>query len=316
MRIVVTGGAGFVGSHLCDRLLDEGHEVVCIDNLLTGTEENIAHLAAHDRFEFINYDVSQYVSVDGPVDAILHLASPASPEDYLNYPIQTLKVGALGTHNTLGLAVAKGARFLLASTSEIYGDPQIHPQPESYWGHVNPVGPRAVYDEAKRFAEAITMAYHHDKTHAVDTKIVRIFNTFGPRMRMDDGRALPNFFSQALADIPLTLYGDGSHTRTLCYVDDTVEGIYRLLLSEEHAPVNIGGTEEITILEMARAVIELVNSKSKIIHQELPEDDPKIRKPDLTKASKILDWMPKIPWQEGLQHTYDYFNKKKKEAGA
>ena len=307
MRAVITGGAGFLGSHLCEKLLSAGWDVLCMDNLVTGAEPNIAHLANNQRFRVQRHDVSAYIDVPGPVDYVLHFASPASPVDYARLPIQTLKVGALGTHNTLGLALAKKAKFLLASTSECYGDPTITPQPETYWGHVNTIGPRGVYDEAKRFAEAMTMAYHRAK--GVDTHIVRIFNTYGPRMRLNDGRALPNFIYQALTAQPITVYGDGSQTRSFCYVDDLIEGIYRLMLSDEHLPVNIGNPEEITIGEFAKRVKQITGSASEIIFKPLPEDDPKQRCPDITKAKTLLKWEPKVGLQEGLSLTLDYFKK-------
>jgi dTDP-glucose 4,6-dehydratase len=302
---VVTGGAGFLGSHLCDRLLAEGNRVVAIDNLITGDVKNIAHLIGHADFRFVKHDVTEYIFLDGPVDYILHFASPASPIDYLKLPIQTLKVGSLGTHKALGLAKAKNARFLLASTSEVYGDPLIHPQPESYWGNVNPVGLRGVYDEAKRFAEAMTMAYR--RYHGVDTRIVRIFNTYGPRMRINDGRAIPAFLSQALRGEDVTVFGDGHQTRSVCYVDDLIEGIYRLLMSSEMDPVNIGNQDEITMLELAREIVELVGSKSRIVHRPLPEDDPKVRQPDTTRARTILSWQARISRREGLARTVEYF---------
>lgn len=306
-RTLITGGAGFLGSHLCDRLIAEGHEVLCMDNLITGSTDNIAHLFERDdeRFTFIKHDVTNFIHVSGELDYVLHFASPASPADYLRMPIQTLKVGALGTHKALGLAKAKGARLLLASTSEVYGDPLVHPQPEDYWGNVNPIGMRGVYDEAKRFAEAITMAYQ--RYHGVETRIVRIFNTYGPRMRIDDGRALPTFMSQALNGEPLTVYGDGSQTRSFCYVDDLVEGIYRLLLSDENEPVNIGNTQEITIKEFAEEIIDLTGSKSTITYEELPKDDPQVREPDITKARETLGWSPTVDRREGLRKTLDYF---------
>ena len=307
MRAVITGGAGFLGSHLCDYMIEKGWEVLCVDNFITGAEPNIAHLRQHPRFRFDRQDVSQYIEVPGAVDAVLHFASPASPPDYLKFPIPTLKVGALGTHNTLGLAMAKKARFLLASTSECYGDPEVNPQPETYWGHVNPIGPRGVYDEAKRFAEAITMAYH--RYHGVNTHIVRIFNTYGPRMRLNDGRALPNFLFQALSGEPITVYGDGKQTRSFCYVSDLVEGIYRLLESDEHEPVNIGNPQEITILEFAERVRALAGAKVPIIFRPLPQDDPKQRCPDITKARRILNWEPKVSLEEGLRRTYEFFQK-------
>ena len=306
MRTVITGGAGFVGSHLCERFLAEGHEVVCVDNLLTGTLNNIDHLKADARFQFVKHDVSEPLEVDGAVDNVLHFASPASPADYLAHPIPTLKVGALGTHNALGLAKAKDARFLLASTSEVYGDPEVHPQREDYWGNVNPIGPRGCYDEAKRFAEAITMAYH--RYHGVKTHIVRIFNTYGPRMRLNDGRVLPNFMSQALKGEPITIYGKGDQTRSFCYVTDLVDGIYRLLFSDHPLPVNIGNPAEITVLQLAEEIIALVEgTKSQIVHEELPQDDPKRRRPDITKAQTLLDWNPTIDRADGLKRTLEYF---------
>jgi len=308
LRAVVTGGAGFLGSHLCDYLIEKGWDVLCVDNFITGAESNVAHLLQHPRFRFDRQDVSRHVEVPGEVDAVLHFASPASPPDYLKFPIQTLKVGALGTHNTLGLAMAKKARFMLASTSECYGDPEVNPQPESYWGHVNPIGPRGVYDEAKRFAEAITMAYF--RYHGVDTHIVRIFNTYGPRMRLNDGRALPNFLYQALAGEPITVYGDGRQTRSFCYVSDLIEGIYRLLESKEHEPVNIGNPQEITILEFAERVRALAGADVPIVFRPLPQDDPKQRCPDITRARRILNWEPKVNLEEGLRRTYDFFRQK------
>lgn len=305
---VVTGGAGFLGSHLCDRLLAEGHRVVCVDNLVTGDTANISHLMGQKRFRFVNHDVTDYIFIDGPIHHVLHFASPASPIDYLKLPIQTLKVGSLGTHKALGLAKAKGARFLLASTSEVYGDPLVHPQPESYWGNVNPIGSRGVYDEAKRFGEAMTMAYH--RFHGVDTRIVRIFNTYGPRMRVNDGRAIPAFMSQALRQEDVTVFGDGSQTRSVCYVDDLIEGIFRLLMSDIREPVNIGNPVEITMLQLAKEIIEITGSKSKIVFKELPEDDPKIRQPDITKARTLLGWQAKVDRMEGLKKTLDYFRLK------
>ncbi|GAA4461956.1 SDR family oxidoreductase [Nemorincola caseinilytica] len=304
-RILITGAAGFLGSHLCDRFLREGYEVVGMDNLLTGNIKNIEHLFPVKEFQFYHHDVTKFVHVPGNIDYILHFASPASPIDYLKMPIQTLKVGALGTHNLLGLAKAKGARILVASTSEVYGDPLIHPQTEEYWGNVNPVGPRGVYDEAKRFMESITMAYHN--YHNVETRIIRIFNTYGPRMRLDDGRALPTFMSQALRGEDVTVYGDGSQTRSFCYVDDLVEGIYRLLLSDYHKPVNIGNPAEITLLQFAEEVLALTGSKSKIVFEPLPQDDPKQRQPNITKAKEILGWEPKVDRHEGLKRTLEYF---------
>jgi dTDP-glucose 4,6-dehydratase len=305
MRILVTGGAGFLGSHLVDRLLAEGHDVVAMDNLLTGSTDNIAHLAGNRRFLYIHHNVTNYIYIKGPLDAILHFASPASPVDYLELPIQTLKVGSLGTHNALGLALAKGARFLLASTSEVYGDPLVHPQTEEYWGHVNPIGPRGVYDEAKRFAEAMTMAYH--RSHGVDTRIVRIFNTYGPRMRLNDGRVVPNFMKQALSGEPLTVYGDGSQTRSFCFVDDLIDGIYRLLLSDEVEPVNIGNPAEITILEFAERINALTGNRAGIRFEPLPKDDPKQRRPDIGKARRILGWEPRVDLADGLARTVEYF---------
>lgn len=306
-RILITGAAGFLGSHLCDRFLKEGYHVIGMDNLLTGSLKNIEHLFPEEHFEFYHHDVTKFVHVPGQIDYILHFASPASPIDYLKMPIQTLKVGALGTHNLLGLARAKNARILVASTSEVYGDPLIHPQTEEYWGNVNPVGPRGIYDEAKRFMESITMAYHN--FHGVETRIIRIFNTYGPRMRLDDGRALPTFMSQALRGEDVTVFGDGSQTRSFCYVDDLVEGIYRLLLSDYHKPVNIGNPSEITLKDFAEEVIRLTGSQSKIIYKPLPQDDPKQRQPDISKAKEILGWEPKIGRTEGLTKTLDYFKK-------
>ena len=303
-RTLITGGAGFLGSHLCDRLIAEGHEVICMDNFITGSPKNVAHLIGNPRFHLIEHDVTNYIYVDGPLDYVLHFASPASPIDYLQLPIQTLKVGALGTHKALGLAKAKDARFLLASTSEVYGDPLVHPQPETYWGNVNPVGLRGVYDEAKRFAEAMTMAYH--RYHGVETRIVRIFNTFGKRMRLDDGRALPTFMGQALQGQPLTVYGDGSQTRSFTYVDDTVEGILRLLQSDVVEPVNIGNPDELTILDFAREIIALTGSASEIVFESLPEDDPLIRQPDISRARTLLGWQPHFSRAEGLRLTLDY----------
>ncbi len=305
---IVTGGAGFLGSHLCERLLEEGCRVTCIDNMVTGRPRNIEHLLGLDNFRLIRHDVTQPIEVAGEVDYILHFASPASPMDYLELPIQTLKVGSLGTHNTLGLAKAKGARYLLASTSEVYGDPLIHPQPESYWGNVNPVGPRGVYDEAKRFAEAMVMAYR--RVHSVDTRIVRIFNTFGPRMRPRDGRVVPTFIQQALAGEPLSVFGDGSQTRSFCYVDDLVEGIWRLLQSDFPEPVNIGNPHEMTILQFAERILELTGSRSEIAFKPLPEDDPKTRQPDITRAREILGWEPKVDTPAGLERTIGYFRER------
>jgi len=332
MRNLITGGAGFLGSHLCDLLINQGHQVICMDNFITGRPENIAHLMGHEGFSFIKYNVCDYLHVDGPLDAVMHFASPASPQDYLELPIATLKVGALGTHKALGLAKAKGARFLLASTSEVYGDPLVNPQPESYWGNVNPISPRGVYDEAKRFAEAITMAYH--RYHGLDTRITRIFNTYGPRMRPNDGRVVSNFIVQALQGKPLTVFGDGSQTRSFCYVDDLVRGIVELLLAESdksvtertdrtgflsqrtepsaesmHDPVNIGNSRELTVMEIARLVLKLTGSSSSIQHQPLPVDDPKVRRPDIRKAEALLGWTPKVGLEDGLKKTIEYFRK-------
>ncbi len=304
-RTLITGGAGFLGSHLCDRFIADGHEVICMDNLITGNPDNIAHLMGHDRFSFVKHDVSNFIYVAGELDYILHFASPASPIDYLKLPIQTLKVSSLGSHNALGLAKAKGARMLIASTSEVYGDPQVHPQPESYWGHVNPIGSRGVYDEAKRFSEAITMAYH--RYHGVETRIVRIFNTYGPRMRLDDGRALPAFMGQALRGEPITVFGDGSQTRSFQYVDDLIEGIVRLLHSDTSDPVNIGNPDEVSIKEFAEEVVALTGSKSSLTFVDLPSDDPKIRQPDITRARALLDWEPRVARADGLARTLDYF---------
>ncbi len=303
-RILITGGAGFIGSHLCRHFLNKGYSVVCMDNLLTGSADNIADLRSPD-FSFIKQDVTEHLFLAGPLDYILHFASPASPVDYLKLPIQTLKVGSLGTHKALGLAKEKEAVFLLASTSEVYGDPLVHPQPESYWGNVNPIGPRGVYDEAKRFAEALTMAYH--LAHGVDTKIVRIFNTYGPRMRMEDGRAIPTFLGQALRGSDLTIFGEGRQTRSFCFVDDLVEGIYRLLLSGENQPVNLGNPVEMTVLELAREILSITGSSSKIVHQPLPVDDPKVRQPDIQRAREILDWEPAVTLSDGLQRTIEDF---------
>lgn len=304
---VVTGGAGFLGSHLCERLLNEGHNVICMDNLLTGSIDNVEHLHNNPRFCFIKTDVTNYIYTSVPVDYVFHFASPASPVDYLKFPIQTLKVGSLGTHKALGFAKAKGARFLIASTSEVYGDPEIHPQVEEYWGNVNPVGPRGVYDEAKRFAEAMTLAYN--RFHGVETRIVRIFNTYGERMRINDGRAIPAFVSQALNGEHLTVFGDGSQTRSVCYVTDLVDGIYKLMMSDYDMPVNIGNPDEITMLELAQEIIELTGSSSRIIFKELPQDDPKVRQPDITKARSILKWEPTVNRKEGLLRTIEYFRK-------
>lgn len=307
-RVLITGGAGFLGSHLCDRYLEEGYQVICMDNLITGNADNIAHLIGNDNFEFIKHDVTNYIHVGGELDLILHFASPASPIDYLQMPIQTLKVGSLGTHKALGLAKAKDAKLLLASTSEVYGDPKVHPQSENYWGNVNPIGDRGVYDEAKRFAEALAMAYH--RFHGVETRIVRIFNTYGSRMRLHDGRALPTFMRQALNDNPLTVYGDGSQTRSFMYVEDLVEGVWRLSQSDYVEPVNIGNPEEITILEFAKEIIELTDSDSEIVFEELPKDDPQVRQPDIKKAKEVLGWEPKYNRKEGLKKTLDYFREK------
>jgi dTDP-glucose 4,6-dehydratase len=307
VRVLVTGAAGFLGSHLSDRLLNEGHAVVAMDNFVTGNPRNIAHLEGDRRFHFVEHDVTKFISVEGDIDAVLHFASPASPIDYLELPIQTLKVGSLGTHNALGLALAKGARFLLASTSEVYGDPLVHPQPETYWGNVNPIGPRGVYDEAKRFAEAMTMAYH--RAHGVQTRIVRIFNTYGERMRLRDGRVVPALIGQALAGDPMTVFGDGSQTRSFCYVSDLIDGIYRLLLSEETAPVNIGNPAELTVLEFARTIRRLTGTSSEIVFRPLPVDDPKVRQPDITRAQTRLGWEPKVPLEEGLLRTIEYFRR-------
>ncbi|HLL85085.1 MAG TPA: UDP-glucuronic acid decarboxylase family protein [Longimicrobium sp.] len=305
MRILITGAAGFLGSHLCDRFLAEGHQVVGVDNFLTGRPENLAHLEGREDFTFVQQDVTEYISVDGALDGVLHFASPASPVDYLEMPIQTLKVGSLGTHKALGLAKAKGARFLLASTSEVYGDPLVHPQPETYWGNVNPVGPRGVYDEAKRFAEAMTMAYH--RFHGVETRIVRIFNTYGPRMRPEDGRVVSNFIVQALRGDSLSMYGDGSQTRSFTYVDDLVEGIYRLFHSNRAEPTNIGNPGEFTVRELADRVLALTGSESTIERHPLPQDDPKVRKPDITVARAVLGWEPTVNLEEGLRRTIPYF---------
>ncbi len=316
MRIVITGGAGFIGSHLCDRFLADGHTVIALDNLSTGSVRNIEHLAGNERFRFIKQDVTEFLYIDGPVDAVLHFASPASPIGYLELPIQTLKVGALGTHKALGLARAKRARFLLASTSEVYGDPHVHPQPETYWGNVNPIGPRSVYDEAKRFAEALTMAYHRE--HSLQTRIVRIFNTYGPRMSLDDGRVVPNFIGQALRGEPITVFGDGRQTRSFCYVSDLVEGIFRLLFSDEVLPVNIGNTDEISMLEYAEVIKRLTGSASPIVLTQPSEiriaDDPKQRKPNITKARTILGWEAKVGLEEGMTRTIEYFRQQLAQA--
>jgi dTDP-glucose 4,6-dehydratase len=308
MRVLITGGAGFLGSHLADRLLAEGHRVIAMDNLITGHTRNIEHLAGRDDFLYIKHDVTNYIYVEGPLDAVLHFASPASPIDYLQLPIQTLKVGALGTHKALGLAKEKGAKFLLASTSEVYGDPLVHPQVETYAGNVDPIGPRGVYDEAKRFAEAMTMAYH--RYHGVDTRIVRIFNSYGPRMRLNDGRVVPNFVPQAIAGQPLTVYGDGSQTRSFTYVSDLIDGIYRLLLSNEHGPVNIGNPREMTVLEFAQLINRITGNKAGIIFEDKRiQGDPQTRRPDISKAKRLLGWEPKVPVEEGLTYTIDYFRK-------
>jgi len=303
--VVVTGGAGFIGSHLCDRFIENKLKVICVDNLISGDLRNISQLLNKKNFKFVRHDISKPIKIKGEVDYILHFASPASPVDYLMYPIQTLKVGSLGTRNALGLAKAKKAKFMLASTSEVYGDPLVHPQPESYWGHVNPIGPRGVYDEAKRFAEAITMAYN--RVHKIDTRIIRIFNTYGPRMRKRDGRAVPNFIDQALKGKPITVYGNGSQTRSFCYIDDLVEGIIKLMNSNMHAPVNLGNPNEFTIKELAKIVLELTGSKSKIVYRPLPQDDPKQRKPVISLAKRMLNWQPKTPLKEGLEKTISWF---------
>jgi dTDP-glucose 4,6-dehydratase len=309
MKVLITGGAGFLGSHLCDLFVKKGHTVIAMDNLLTGNMENIAHLIGNKRFQFIHHDVTEFISFPGQLDAILHFASPASPIDYLNYPIETLKVGSLGTHKALGLAKAKKAIFVLASSSEVYGDPMVHPQKETYWGNVNPIGPRGVYDEAKRFAEALAMAYH--RSHGIDVKIVRIFNTFGPRMRKNDGRVVPSFIDQALKGEPLTVFGDGSQTRSFCYVSDLVKGVYRLLLSNIHEPVNIGNQEEMTVLEFARIIKKMTKTRSQIVFKDLPVDDPKVRQPDIALAKKLLKWEPRVGLKEGLKKTINWFMKNK-----
>jgi dTDP-glucose 4,6-dehydratase len=313
MRVLITGAAGFLASHLTDRFLRDGHHVVGLDNFITGNPENLAHLTGNERFEFVRHNISTYTYIAGPLDGVLHFASPASPVDYLEHPIATLKVGALGTHNALGLAKAKGARFFLASTSEVYGDPLIHPQTESYWGNVNPIGPRGVYDEAKRFAEAITMAYH--RHHGVDTRIVRIFNTYGPRMRPRDGRVVSNFIVQALSGEPLTIYGDGTQTRSFCYVSDEIEGIYRLFLNGDSEPTNIGNPNEFTVRQLAELVVELTGTKSKIEMHPLPTDDPKVRKPDISRAREMLGWEPVVPLREGVVKTIEYFEQLLKAQG-
>jgi dTDP-glucose 4,6-dehydratase len=308
VRTLITGGAGFIGSHLCERFLGHGHEVLCVDNYITGSGENIERFRGNDRFTFIRHDISHPFEIDGPVDNVLHFASPASPVDYLRHPIPTLKVGSLGTHNSLGLAKLKKSRYLLASTSEVYGDPEVHPQREDYWGHVNPIGVRGVYDEAKRFSEAMVMAYH--RYHGVNTHIVRIFNTYGPRMRLDDGRVLPNFMGQALRGQALTVYGDGSQTRSFCHVDDLVEGIDKLLFCDFHEPVNLGNPDEVTILQFAREILGLSGSKSTLEFKPLPQDDPRVRKPDISRARKLLGWEPKVPRADGLRRTLEYFQRK------
>jgi dTDP-glucose 4,6-dehydratase len=308
VRVLITGAAGFLGSHLADRFIADGHHVIAMDNFITGTPENIAHLMGHDRFRFVQHDVTNYLYVEGTLDGVLHFASPASPIDYLELPIQTLKVGSLGSHKALGLAKAKGARFLLASTSEVYGDPQVHPQPESYWGHVNPVGPRGVYDEAKRFAEALTMAYH--RYHRLETRIVRIFNTYGPRMRARDGRVVSNFIVQALKGEPLTIYGDGSQTRSFCYVSDLIEGIYRLFASDRSEPTNIGNPIEFTVRALAERVLQLTGARSKLVERPLPTDDPKVRQPDISIARQLLKWEPQVSLDEGLERTIGFFRTK------
>jgi dTDP-glucose 4,6-dehydratase len=305
VRVLITGAAGFLGSHLCDRFLAEGHDVVGLDNFVTGHPDNIAHLIGNDRFQFMRHDISTYTYVEGPLDGVLHFASPASPIDYLELPIQTLKVGSLGTHNALGLAKAKGARFFLASTSEVYGDPLVHPQTEDYWGNVNPVGPRGVYDEAKRFGEAMTMAYH--TYHGVDTRIVRIFNTYGPRMRPRDGRVVSNFIVQALSNEPITIYGDGSQTRSFCYASDEVDGIYKLFMLGDSNPTNVGNPDEYTVKQLAELVVELTGTKAPIVYEPLPKDDPKVRKPDITRARAMLGWEPKVHVRDGLARTIEYF---------
>jgi dTDP-glucose 4,6-dehydratase len=313
MRAVITGGAGFLGSHLCDHLLAHGWDVLCVDNLATGDARNVAHLQGHPHFEFLHHDITRPLALDGPVDYVLHLASPASPADYLKLPIETLEAGALGTRNALLLARAHGARFLLASTSECYGDPEVTPQPETYWGHVNPIGPRSVYDEAKRFAEALTMAFH--RVHGLDTRIARIFNTYGPRMRLNDGRVLPNFIHQALTGQPLTVYGDGQQTRSFCYVADLIEGLWRLMQADEHLPVNLGNPHEVTILEFARLVRELAGVDVPIVHRPLPEDDPRRRCPDISKARRLLGWEPRVALEDGLRQTLAFYRAQLAAAG-
>jgi dTDP-glucose 4,6-dehydratase len=313
MRTLITGGAGFVGSHLCERFLAEGHEVVCVDNFITGNPANIEPLRADPRFTFIRHNISQPLEIDGRIDNILHFASPASPVDYLQHPIPTLKVGSLGTHNMLGLAKLKGSAYLLASTSEVYGDPDVHPQREDYWGHVNPIGVRGCYDESKRFAEAMTMAYH--RYHGVNTHIVRIFNTYGMRMRLDDGRVVPNLMGQALRGEPLTVYGDGAQTRSFCFVSDLVEGIYRLLQTDFHEPVNLGNPDEVSILDFAKEILELSGSQSEIVYKPLPQDDPRVRKPDITRARQLLGWEPRVSRRDGLGRTLEYFRTRVQSAG-
>lgn len=308
MKTLVTGGAGFLGSHLCDKLIKESHEVICVDNLSTGNIDNVSHLMGNESFHFVKYNVTEFIHVKGPLDNIVHFASPASPIDYLEMPIQTLKVGSLGTHKALGLTKEKKARFLLASTSEVYGDPLVHPQSEDYYGNVSPIGPRGVYDEAKRFAEALTMAYH--RYHGIDTRIARIFNTYGPRMRMNDGRVVPAFVCQALKGEDLTVFGDGNQTRSFCYVSDLIDGIYRLLMSDEVNPVNIGNPAEMSVLEFAKEILKITGSKSKIIFKPLPQDDPKVRQPDITKIKQVLHWKPKVSLEEGLKKTILYFKEK------
>lgn len=309
MRVLITGGAGFLGSHLCDKFISEGHTVICLDNLITGNLGNIEHLFGNENFSYIKQDITEFIHIPGKLDYVLHFASPASPQDYLDYPIQTLKVGSLGTHKCLGLAKEKKAKFLLASTSEVYGDPLVSPQSESYWGNVNPIGPRGVYDEAKRFAEALAMAYH--RFHGVDTRIARIFNTYGPRMRINDGRAVPQFINQALRGEPLTVYGDGSQTRSFCYITDMVEGIYKLAMSDEHEPVNLGNPDEMKLIDLAKLILDIINSESKIEFHPLPEDDPKQRRPDISKAKKILGWQPAVDLSTGLNKTITFLNEPK-----
>ncbi len=303
--ILITGGAGFIGSHLCDRLSKDGFKVICLDNFITGTPKNIKHLFKNKNFKFAKHNITKYIALKGKIDYVLHFASPASPEDYLKFPIQTLKVGSLGTHNALGLAKAKKAKFMLASTSEVYGDPLVHPQPETYWGNVNSIGVRSCYDESKRFAEALTMAYH--RVHKIDTKIVRIFNTYGPSMRINDGRVVPNFIYQALHNLPITVYGKGTQTRSFCYIDDLVEGIIRLMQAKTNEPINLGNPNEFTILELARLVIKLTAAKSKVVYKPLPQDDPQQRKPDITRAKKLLKWQPKVALKDGLKQTIEWF---------